>query len=142
MKMIVLFSSLQHPQHLEQLVGLGRGQNRGRLVEDQDLRAAHQGFENFDPLLQADRQFADDGVGIDFEPVFFCEFGQFGANCVRALGEQRPALGAQHHVFEHAQRRHQHEMLMHHADAVADRLAGERIRTGWPLTRISPELAS
>ena len=40
-----------------------------------------------------------------------------------AFGEQRAALGAEHHVFEDGERRHQHEVLMHHADAVADRLA-------------------
>ena len=33
------------------------------------------------------------------------------------------AFGAEHHVLEHGERRHQHEMLVHHADAVADRLA-------------------
>ena len=45
------------------------------------------------------------------------------ADRARAFGEQRPALGAEHHVFEHGERRHQHEVLVHHADAVADRLA-------------------
>ena len=45
------------------------------------------------------------------------------ADRARASGEQRAALGAEHDVLEHAERRHQHEMLMHHADAVADRLA-------------------
>ena len=41
----------------------------------------------------------------------------------RALGEQRPAFGAEHDVLEHAERLHQHEMLVDHADAAADRLA-------------------
>ena len=48
---------------------------------------------------------------------------QLGANGGGAAREQRPALGAEHDVLEHAQRRHEHEMLMHHADAVTDRLA-------------------
>ena len=65
-----LVLALQHPQHLEQLVGLGRRQDRGRLVEHQDFRAADQRLQDLDPLLQPDRQFADDGVGIDFEAVF------------------------------------------------------------------------
>src|SRR5260370_3146908 len=47
---------------------------------------------------------------------------EFFAYRCRAPGEQRAARGAEHHGFEHAERRHQHEMLMHHADAVADRL--------------------
>ena len=118
-----LVLALEHPQHLEQLVGLGRRQHRGRLVEHQNLRAAHQRFEDLDPLLQADRQFADDRVGIDLEAVFAPELGEPLADQARAFGEQRAALGAEHDVFEHAERRNQHEVLMHHADAVADRLA-------------------
>ena len=118
-----LVLALEHPQHLEQLVGLGRRQHRGRLVEHQDFRAAHQRLQDLDPLLQADRQFADDRVGIDLEAVFPPELGEPLADRARALGEQRAALGAEHDVLEHAERRHQHEMLMHHADAVADRLA-------------------
>ena len=70
MKMIVLFSRLEHAQHFEQLIGLGRRQHRGRLVEHQDFRAAHQRLQDLDPLLQADRQFADDRVRIDLEAVF------------------------------------------------------------------------
>ena len=118
-----LVLALQHAQHLEELIGLGRRQHRGRLVEHQDFRAAHQRLQDLDPLLQADRQFADDRVGIDLEAVFLAEFGEPLADRARALGEQRAALGAEHDVFEHAERRHQHEVLMHHADAVADRLA-------------------
>ena len=118
-----LVLALEHAQHLEQLIRLGGRQHRGRLVEHEDLGAAHQRFEDLDPLLQADRQFADDGVGIDFEAVFAPEFRQPLADRARAFGEQRSAFGAEHHVFEHAQRRHQHEMLEDHADAVADRFA-------------------
>ena len=118
-----LVLALEHAQHLEQLVGLGRRQHRGRLVKHEDLGAAHQRLQDLDSLLQADRQFADDGVGIDHEAVFAPEFAKPLADRARALGEQRPALGAEHHVFEHGERRHQHEVLMHHADAVADRLA-------------------
>ena len=55
------------------MVGLGRRQHAGRLVEDQDLGAAIERLEDFDALLQADRQFLDDGVGIDLQPVFALE---------------------------------------------------------------------
>ena len=114
---------LQHPQHFEQLIGLGRREHRGRLVEHQDFGAAHERLEDLDPLLQADRQFADDRVGIDFKPIFGAEFGEPLADRGCALGEQRAALGAEHHVFEHAERLHQHEMLVDHADAMVDRFA-------------------
>ena len=57
-------------------------------------------------------------------------------------GEQRAAFGAEHDVLEHAQRWHQHEVLVHHADAAVIASRDERMRTGRPLTRISPESAS
>ena len=112
----------QHPQHGEQLVRFGRREHRGRLVEHQDFGAAHERLQDFDALLQPDREFAHDRVGIDLERVFLGQMRELHAYRRRAAGEQRAALGAEHDVFEHAERRHQHEMLMHHADAVADRL--------------------
>ncbi len=143
MKMIVLFCALQHAQHFEQLIGLGGRQHRGRLVEHQDFRAAHKRLQDFDALLKADREFADDRVRVDFERIFLGEMGElWRARAAAPCCEQRPALGAEHHVFQHAQRRHQHEMLMHHANAVAIASREERMRTTSPLTRISPASAS
>jgi hypothetical protein len=48
----------------EQVICLGRGQNAGRLIQDQDFRTPVQRFEDFNALLDADRQFLDDGIGI------------------------------------------------------------------------------
>ena len=94
--------ALQHAQHLEQLIGFGRRQHRRRLVEHQDFRAADQRLQDLDPLLQADRQFADDRVGIDLEAIFAPEFAEPLADRAGALGEQRAALGAEHDILEHA----------------------------------------
>ena len=55
----------QGAQDAEQLIGLLRRQHRGRLVEDQDARAAIQRLQDLDALLLADRQVADQRVGID-----------------------------------------------------------------------------
>ncbi len=60
---------LELPQNAEQMIGFVRREHAGRLVEDQDLGALEQRFEDFDALLQADRQVADDGVGIDVELI-------------------------------------------------------------------------
>ena len=81
-----LVLALEHAQHLEQLVGLGRRQHRRRLVKHEDLGAAHQRLQDLDALLQADRQFADNGVGIDHEAVFAPEFAKALADCACALG--------------------------------------------------------
>ena len=118
-----LLLALQHAQHFEKLIGLGGGEHRGRFVEHQNLGAAHQRLEDFDALLQADREFADDRIGVDIERVFLAEPRQLFANSSRALGEQRPALGAEHHVLQHGQRGNEHEVLMHHAYAAIDRFA-------------------
>ena len=61
------------------MVGLGRRQHAGRLVEDQDLGAAIERLQDLDALLQADRQLLDHRVGIDLQPVFPLEPLQLGA---------------------------------------------------------------
>ena len=52
------------------MIGLGRRQHAGRLVEDQDFGAAIERLQDLDALLQADRQFLDDRIGIDLQAVF------------------------------------------------------------------------
>ena len=44
------------------MVGLGRRQHAGGLVEDQRLGAAIERLQDLDPLLQPDGKVADDGV--------------------------------------------------------------------------------
>ncbi|MNE14745.1 hypothetical protein D3C80_1076330 [compost metagenome] len=102
------------------MIGLSRRQNAGRLVEDQDFGTTIHGFEDFDALLQANRQFFDHGIRIDFQPVIILQTLQLLARSGPALGQQCAALGAQHDVFEHGEIFDQHEVLMHHADAGAD----------------------
>jgi hypothetical protein len=70
---MVLPSDLSCFEDLEQVIGLRRGQHAGRLVQDQDLGAAVERLEDLHPLLDADRQFLDDGIGIDLELVFLFE---------------------------------------------------------------------
>ncbi len=55
----------QGAHDLEELVDLGRRQHRGGLVEDQDVGVAVQRLDQLDALLRADRQLADQRVGID-----------------------------------------------------------------------------
>ena len=54
---------------VEQLGGLCGRQDRGWLVQDQDLDATVERLQDLDPLLLADRQGLDDGRGVDLEPV-------------------------------------------------------------------------
>ena len=112
------------PDDGEQLVRLLRGEHGGRLVEDQDFRAAVQRFQNFHALLQADARLGDDGVRVDRQAVFLHKAARFALG--RALVEEQaePArLTAHDDVLRHGKRRHEHEVLVHHADAVVDGVA-------------------
>ena len=76
----------------EQMVGLGRRQHAGRLVEDQDVGAAIERLQDLDALLQADRQFLDDRVRIDLQPVFALQPLQLRARLGDAGLQQRARL--------------------------------------------------
>ena len=108
----------------EQVVRLGRRQHAGRLVEDEDFGAAIERLQDFDALLQADRQFLDDGVGVDLQPVFALQPLKLRARLGDALVEQRLALGAEDDVLDDGEVLDQHEMLVHHADAERDGVVG------------------
>ena len=69
-------------------VCLGRGQHRGRLVEDQQFGAAQQRFHDLDPLLQPDGQVADERLGVDREAVVARERRHPGADLAGADAEQ------------------------------------------------------
>ena len=72
-RMIVFPCALQLPEDAEEMVGLVGRQHAGRLVEDQRVGAAIERLQDLHALLQADRQLADDRVGIDLQRVFALE---------------------------------------------------------------------
>ena len=80
----------QADKHLEKLVGLLRREHGGRLVEDQDLRAAIERLQDFHALLQADRQLRHDGVERHLEAVVAGELLEFAARAPRP-GRRRAA---------------------------------------------------
>jgi hypothetical protein len=108
---------------LEQLAGFLGRQHGGRLVQDQDVRAAVQRFEDLDPLLLADGYGFHARVRIDRETEprrklahpLLRPFVVEQDPCARRLAGQHDVLGDRHH-------RDEHEVLVHHADAVIDRL--------------------
>ena len=125
----------QRAQDAEELVGLLRRQHAGRLVEDQDPGAAIRAtFRISTRCCSPDRQIADERVGIDVQAVVARQPLQLGARRGEALARSSgAALGAEHDVLQHGEILHQHEMLVHHADAVRRwRRAGCAMRTGLP----------
>ena len=113
----------QRFQDAKEMIGLGRGENAGGLIENEDFGAAIQRLEDFDALLLADREILDDGIGIDLEAVIGGEALQLGAGLGEGAAKQHAVLGAEHDVFEHGEIVDQHEMLVHHADAEGERMA-------------------
>src|SRR5262245_5668090 len=111
----------EDPEQLERLL---RRQHRGRLVEDQDLRAAEEGLEDLDPLLLADADVLDPGVRIDRElerPRDLLDAFLGGV-----LVEKDPVarrFDAEHDVLCDGHHRDQHEVLVDHSDPDVDRVA-------------------
>ena len=116
---------LELTHDLHQLVGLLRGEHRGRLVEDEHLRVAGERLDDLDPLLHADRQVLDDGVGVDVEAEPLGDLLDPLAGRVEVEGAgEAGGLVAEHDVLGDGEDRHQHEVLVDHADAGRDRVAG------------------
>ncbi len=114
---------LAHDAH--QLVGLLRGEHGGRLVEDEHPRVARERLDDLDALLHADREVLDERVGVDVESEARGDLADALARGVQV--EDAAGLGglvAEHDVLGDGEDGDQHEVLMHHADAGAHRVAG------------------
>ena len=113
----------QRAQHLEQLAGLLRGQHRGRLVEHEDAGVAVERLEDLHALLGADGHVLDHRVGVDGEAVALGQLAHPAGALAHVEQAAAPArLAAEHDVLGHGHDRHEHEVLVHHADAELDRL--------------------
>ena len=121
MKMMVLPLILQLAKDAEQVIGLRRRQNPRRFIENKDVSPAVERFQDFDALLQPDRQFLDQGVRIDLQRIFLFQPLQLDAGLGNAGIEDLAFLGAEHDILKHGEILDQHEMLVHHADAAGDR---------------------
>ncbi len=126
MKTIDLPAALSVRMISSRSCGLLRGQHGGRLVEDQQVDVAGQRLDDLDPLLHADRQVFDRAVGVDGQPVAVGDLADQLAGAPPVEEADRAAgglLGAEHHVLGDGEHRHEHEVLVHHADAGRDRVA-------------------
>ncbi len=107
---------------LHEFVDLLRREDGRGFVEDQVLRSPCEGFQDLDPLLDADGEILDECVRIDGEVVAIGEFTHSGA---RGAGVEHPGLArlrTEHHVLGDGEHRDEHEVLVDHADAGVHRL--------------------
>ena len=115
---------LELAQVVEELVDLLRHQHGGRLVQDQDLRAAVEHLEDLDALPVADAEVLDQSSGSTPRP-YASEI-----SLIRASGRRRSRvralarLAAEDDVLQHGEVVGQHEVLVHHADAGGDGVGG------------------
>ena len=70
----------QRLQNAEEVFNFLRGEYGGRLIEDEDVGVTVQDLDDFNPLLNANGQVFDVGIGIDVKAVFSGDFPDFGGN--------------------------------------------------------------
>ncbi len=107
---------------VEELVNFLRHEDRGRFVEDEDLRTAIEDLHDLGALPGPDRQCFDESIRFDVHAVRRPDLVDLvpsgGVVELRALGGFR----SQDDVLEHREIVGEHEMLMHHADPFVDRI--------------------
>src|SRR4029077_8285441 len=127
-RLAALHQAAQDAEQLHRFLG---GQHAGRLVENQDPRAAIENFDDLDPLLEADGQVFRAGVGVERQAVLSSQLRNRGPRPGVVIEATRPdRLAAEHDVLAHRKDGDQHEMLMHHTDAMPDRVAWALHRRG------------
>ena len=115
----------QAAHHVQQALGLGRLQGRGRLVEDEDLRLVQQRPGDLDQLLLAEPQRGQRAVEVDVEPDRLEHRLRLAAHRAAVEGDAGgPRLAAEEEVLEHVQVREEGQLLRDDRDTVFGRLAG------------------
>src|SRR5207244_492385 len=117
----------------EQLLRLLRGEDSRGLVEDQDLGAAIERFENLDALLLADSDVAHERARVDREAELLRQLAHTLLGAALVEEDALARLDAEDDVLGHRHHRDEHEMLVHHPDAGLDRIARRAEVDGLPV---------
>src|SRR5690606_18110825 len=114
----------QSPHDLEELGDFLGGEHRRGFVEDDDLGGPEEHLDDLDPLLDADGEVLDQVVRIDLKAVLLVDLADLFARLHEIeMVEHAGRFDAEHHVLGYGEDGNQHEVLVHHADARADRVA-------------------
>ena len=115
----------QCPDDDEQIVDFLGGQHRRGLIQDQHVGIAIEHLDDLDALLHAHGQCGYHSVRIDLQAVLLRDGGD-PRRGLPAIEKDAAAntLGAQHDVLRHRKGRHQHKVLVHHADALGNGVGG------------------
>ena len=104
----------------KQLVGLLRRQYGGRLIQNQNIRAAVEHLHDFDGLLLGNRHIVDLHVGVDFEAVLLADVFDLLAGVIQI----QLTLQTKDDVFRSGEQIDQLEVLMDHADSKVKSVLG------------------
>ena len=110
---------------LHEILDLLRGQNCGRLVENEYLIISVKHLEYLGALLHADGDVLDDGVGFNMQTVLFAQLDDTLSRL--ALFENTELirrLNAEDDVIKDGEALNQLKVLVHHADAKRIRIVG------------------
>jgi len=99
-----------------------RCQHRGRLIQDEDARAAVQHLQDLDPLLLAHTELPDLGLGIHLEAVLFLQ-GQDALVQLCQVENETRCVQAEDDVFGDGLGGDQHEVLVYHTETGRDGIA-------------------
>ena len=108
----------------EEALDLLRSQHGCRLIQNQNIGISVECFEDFDTLLYAHWQIFDDRVGVNGHVVAVGQFLDLGGDALAIEKAAVNAFAAQHDIVDNAHYGHELEMLMDHADAQIDGIAG------------------
>ena len=120
MKMMESPSATSSFKHGEEVLGLLRGQNGRRLVEDQDARVPVEGLEDLHPLAYSHREVGDARPRVDLQAVALRELLGRPDGLFHVQGDAQSAaagLGAEDDVLGHGEGWDQGEVLVDHPDA-------------------------
>jgi len=111
----------QGAHNIEQLIGFLRGEDGGWLVKNENFRVAVEQLDDFNALLNADRQVAHIIVRVHFQLVAAGNF----LNALGGFGTVQETAGfhrfvPEHHVFSNGEDWNEHEMLVDHANTLID----------------------
>ena len=113
---------LHSSKHVEQARDFLRSEHRRGLVQNQNIRAAVEHFDDFDRLLFGYGHIVNSLLRLDMEAVLFGDFRHLLVDLLQVVASL--FLQAEHDVLRSRKQVHQLEMLMNHADFQRVRVLG------------------
>ncbi len=130
----------ERAKHAPELLHLWRGKNSRRLIEDENARAAHERLQDLDSLLLADAQLAHVLARVHPKPVSLRRLRDLALRAGHVDREAARRLAAEDDVFGDRECGDEHEVLVHHPDARADRRAALQPVMSRPETSTVPSV--